>query len=112
LIASGCKNLLESGISGQFIFGGWCDFNQTIDNVVGRDAVTLSSKVYDEPMAKDRRGQRLNIFRRDVSSTVKESTGLPAKNEKLDCARTGAPAHHFADEFGSSLFADSRLSHQ
>ena len=73
LIASGCKNLLESGIAGQFIFLGWSFSEQSINDVIGRDAIAFGREVDDDPMPQHRLGQRLNVVGRHMRSAVQQA---------------------------------------
>ena len=62
LIASGCKNLLESGVTGKFVFLGGGYVQQLLNHVVCRDAVALRSKIDRDPVSQYWLGQRLDIF--------------------------------------------------
>src|SRR5688572_33090099 len=52
-MASGCKNLLEAGIAGQFVFLGRSDLKQAIDDLVGGHAFAFGREVDDQPMPQD-----------------------------------------------------------
>src|SRR5207245_568221 len=93
LIASGCKNLLESGITGQLVFLGRCDLDEALDDVVRRDPFALGGKIEHEPMPQHGLGQGLNVVGGDVRAAVQEGPRLGAQDHKLHRPRPGAPAH-------------------
>ena len=61
LIASGCKNRLESGIVGQFIMVGRCRFKNLVDDGVGGNAFALGRETENQPVPQDRFGKGLKV---------------------------------------------------
>ena len=70
LMASGCKNLLESGIARQLVFLGRGAINQSFNDLVRSYAITFGSEVHYDAMTQDRFSNRLDIFRRDMAPSV------------------------------------------
>ena len=108
-MASGCKNLLESGIGGKFIFLGRGDGEQPVDDVVLRDTIALGCKINYQSMAQDGLGECLNVVGRDVRSTMKQRAGFAPQDQELNGSRTGSPSNHLFDEIRNTGAANARL---
>src|SRR5262245_48220153 len=61
LIASGCKNLLESGIAGQGVFFGGGDTENPFDHAVDGHAFAFGREIQHDAMAEHRRGERGDV---------------------------------------------------
>src|SRR5436190_14463888 len=72
LIASGCKNLFEPGIARELVFLGGGAGNQSIDDLVGADAVALGGEVDNQAVPQDGLHQRLNVVGRNVGPAAKQ----------------------------------------
>jgi hypothetical protein len=110
LMASGCKNLLESGIGGEFIFLGGSHSEQTVDDVVLGYAITFGREVHDKSMTQNRLGEGLDVIRRDMRSTVKQRASLAAQDQELYRSRASAPTDHILDEVRNAGASHTRLS--
>src|SRR3954470_8549798 len=76
LIASGCKNLFEPGIAGELIFLGGSAGDQSVDDLVGRDAVALGCEVHHEAVPQHGLGEGLNVVGADVRAATQQGPRL------------------------------------
>ena len=85
--ASGCKNLLESEVIGQFVFFRRCHVDQLLDDVVRRDAFAFGREVHDQAVPQNRLGQGLDVFGRDVRAAVEQARALAPRTR--NCTARG-----------------------
>src|SRR5688500_15957095 len=110
--ASGCKNLLESGIARELVFFGGSDAEDFVDNRVGVDPFALGGEVHDQPVPQHRLSERLDVFGRYIAAAMQQGARLGAEDQELHGTRTGAPAHLVADEIRRARLSHARLPHQ
>jgi hypothetical protein len=96
----------------QLVFVCRGDFKQSVDDMVGRDAVALGGEINDEAMAEHRFGKCGDIFERDVRPAVHQGPGFGAENEELSGTWTGAPGQLISSEIGRARFTYARLANE
>ncbi len=93
----------------ELVFVRGCDVEQSVDDVVGGDAVALGGEVHDEPMAQHRLGQGADVFHGHVRPAMNQRPGLRAEDQELRRPRTGAPGQLLADEIRARPASRTRV---
>src|SRR5947209_24421 len=68
-------------------------FNNVLDDLFRRYALSKAIKVEDDAMAQSRKSDSLEVFQSNVVATFEQGTHLCGQNQRLQTAWTGSIAH-------------------